>query len=531
MSSNRDLIEVGKFLFEIGKSLFAEADLNKLLPLALDEVIKHTKAQRGMIILYNPQGEPLIEVARDHHQKNIEQPEKQISRTIVNRVRESGQYVVIENALEEPSVDKSLSIRRIGILSVAGAPLRHENEFLGVIYIDNRDVAAVFDDETGKLLSMFAELISVAVKNALEFRRSELQRHRLESEAAQTALKLRQQNELRRQLVAQLAVSEGFNEFKGIKSAAMLEVFNLIMKAAPTDAPVLIVGETGTGKGLVAWAVHSNSLRREQSFVKVNCAGLAENLVESDLFGHVKGAYTGADKDKMGYFETADGGTIFLDEIAKSSVNFQTKLLGVLESGEFLPMGEVKAKFHKTDVRVIAAASPNLRELIAQDRFYLDLFHRLKVMEIYVPPLRERRDDIPELADFFLRRYAEKNRKTIHGLSSEIHELLLRYHWPGNVRELQHAIEHAVIHTDGEIIQADDLPRDVYQPSPGVITGTEGLTYAEAKKNFDRCYFSELLHKTKGNIAEAARLAGMVDRSNLRKMLRELDINAKDFKK
>lgn len=368
MSSHRTLFEIGKFLFEIGKSLFAEADLNKLLPLAIDKVIEQTKAQRGMIIVYGPEGELLFQVARAHHQKDIDQPEKEISTTIVQQVRESGQNVVIKNAREDPRVDKSHSARRIGILSVASAPLRHEGKVLGVIYVDNRDVKAVFDDETGKLLSEFAELISVAVEHALDRQRKDR--------------KFRQERERRRQLEAQLAASEGFDEIKGIKSMVMLEVFDLIKKAAPTDAPVLIIGETGAGKELVAWALHRNSSRREQSFVRVNCAGLAENLLESDLFGHIKGAFTGADKDKMGYFETADGGTIFLDEIAKSTAHFQSKLLGVLEAGEFLRMGEVRAKPHKTDVRVIAAGSPNLRELIAQDRFYLDLFHRLKVVEI-----------------------------------------------------------------------------------------------------------------------------------------------------
>jgi transcriptional regulator with GAF, ATPase, and Fis domain len=504
-------------LFEIGKSLFAEADLNKLLPLAIDKVIEQTKAQRGMIIVYGPEGELLFQVARDHHHKDIEQPEKEISTTIVQQVRESGRNVVIKNAKEDPSFDKSLSIRSIGILSVAGVPLRHEGEFLGVIYIDNRELEAVFDDKTGKLLSEFAELISVAVKNALA-------RQRLENETD----KLRQQIKRRRQLEELLAASEGLDEIKGIKSMAMLEVFNLIKRVAPTNAPVLIVGETGAGKELVARALHTNSLRCEQSFVKVNCAGLTENLLESELFGHVKGAFTGAYRDKAGYFEAADGGTIFLDEIAKSSANFQTKLLGVLESGEFRRVGDEPAKLRKTDIRVIAAANPNIRKLIAEDRFIRDLFHRLNVVEVYIPPLRERHEDIPDLVDFFLLRYAEKYRKTIHGLSSEVHELLLRYHWPGNVRELEHAIEHAVIRTDGEIIQADDLPRDVYQPASTVTIGTERLTYAEAKKNCDRRYFSELLHKTNGNISEAARLAGM-DKSNLSKKLRALGINAKDF--
>lgn len=513
-------------LFEVGKYLFAEADLGKLLPLAIDKVIEQTKAQRGMIIVYGPEGELLFQVARDHHQKDIEQPEKQISTSIVQQVRESGQNVVIKNALEDPRVDKSQSVKDLRILSVAGAPLRHEGEFLGVIYVDNRDVKAVFDDETGKLLSEFAELISVAVKNALARQRLENETQSLKNEAD----KLRQQIKRRRQLEELLAASEGFDEIKGIKSMAMLEVFNLIKRAAPTNAPVLIVGETGAGKELVARALHTNSLRCEQSFVKVNCAGLTENLLESELFGHVKGAFTGAYRDKTGYFEAADGGTIFLDEIAKSSANFQTKLLGILESGEFRRVGDEPAKLRKTDIRVIAAANPNIRKLIAEDRFILDLFHRLTVVEVYIPPLRERHEDIPDLVDFFLLRYTEKYRKTIHGLSSEVHELLLRYHWPGNVRELEHAIEHAVIHTDGEIIQVDDLPRDVHQPPTNVTIENDELTYAEAKKNCDKRYFSELLHKTNGNISEAARLAG-IDKSNLSKKLRALGINPKDYQK
>lgn len=523
MSSYRSLLEAGKFLFEIGKSLFAEADLNKLLPLAIDKVIEQTKAQNGMIIVYSPEGELLFQVARDHYQKDIAQPEKEISTTVIKEVRESGQAVVKKNALEDPRLNKSQSVSTLRILSVAGVPLRHESEFLGVIYIDNRDLKAVFDDETGKLLSEFAELISLAVKNALE-------RRRLEAEAEQKDIKLLRQIERRRQLEKLLAASEGFDEIKGMKSMAMLEVVNLIEKAAPTEAPVLIIGETGAGKELVARALHGKSSRREQSFVKVNCAALAENLLESELFGHVKGAFTGATNDKMGYFETADGGTIFLDEIAKSSANFQTRLLGVLESGEFQRMGEVRAKPRKTDVRIIAAGSPNLRNLIEQDKFYLDLFHRLNIVEILVPPLRERREDFPGLVDFFLRRYATKHKKTIQDLSSEVHELLLRHPWPGNVRELEHAIEHAVILTDGEIIQAGDLPRDVYQPASSPAQESDNLLYADARKNWERGYFSGLLHKTNGNVAEAARLAGM-DKSNLSKKLRNLGINAKDFQK
>ncbi|NUO78806.1 sigma 54-interacting transcriptional regulator [candidate division KSB1 bacterium] len=507
-------------LFEIGKALIEETDFNKLLPLLMDKIIEQTKAERGMIIVHDDAKELKFETARHLGKSDIEHPEFQVSKTVIAKVQQSGKYEVIPNARADPEFDASKSVRRIGLLSVACAPLRSEGKGFGVIYIDNPHEAGRFDDATGRLLNEVGELIVGALKNAL------LQRTR----EAQTIRKLELQSELLRRLQEQLAASEGFGEIKGICSPAMLEVFNVIMKAAPTEAPVLIVGETGTGKELVARALHKHSLRREQAFVRLNCAALAENLLESELFGHLKGAFTGADKDKMGYFETADGGTIFLDEIAKSSAHFQTKLLDVLQSGEFRRVGETEATPRKADVRIIAAAGPNLRELIAQDKFYLDLFHRLKVVEIFVPPLRERHEDIAELADFFLARYAARYKKKIRALSSEIHELLLRHHWPGNVRELEHALEHAVIHLDGEIIAAQDLPRDVLQPASHTTEAREALPYAKAKESCERDYFTRLLRKTNGIVAEAARLAVM-DKSNLSKKLRSLGINPKDFEK
>jgi len=533
MSTYRTLIKVGEFLFETGKSLFAETDLGKLLPLAMDKIIEQTKAQRGMIVVYSPAGELLFQVARDHHQKDIAQPEAQISTTIVNRVRESGRYVVIENALENPLADKSQSIHRLGILSVAGAPLRHEGEFLGVIYIDNRDVTAVFDDETGKLLSMFAELISMAVKNALKHHRSELERQRLEAEAAKTVLKLQQQSERLRQLKEQLAQSEGYDEIKGLKSIAMLEVCNQIEKVASTDSSVLIIGETGTGKELIARELHRKSARAKQPFDTLNCAAQSnEDLQMSELFGHKKGAFTGAVEDRMGYFETADGGTVFLDEIAKSSRPFQTKLLRVLETGEFNRVGETKTR--KTNVRIISAAGPDLPELIKRGEFYPDLYYRLESFVIHLPPLRERREDILEIAEHFLQYFAREHGRNVRAFSNEVRELLLIYSWPGNVRELRNAVNSAVISADGEIIQIKDLPSALQKAGSENNPEVNESTYKQAKRKtidkFDREFLVDLLTKTNGNVAEAARCAGM-DKSNLSKKLHRLRINAKDFEK
>ncbi|MCI0698780.1 sigma 54-interacting transcriptional regulator [candidate division KSB1 bacterium] len=518
MSSYRTLFEVGKFLFEIGKSLFAETDLGKLLPLAMDKVIEQTKAQRGMIIVYGPEGEPLVQVARDHHQKNIEQPEKEISTTIVQRVRESGQYVVVKNALEDPSFDKSLSIPRLHILSVAGAPLRHEGEFLGVIYIDNRDIKAVFDDETGKLLSEFAELISVAVKNALE-------RRRLEAETVE----LRQQIERRRQLEEMLAKSKGYDEIKGLKSLAMLEACKRIENVAGTESPVLILGETGTGKDLVARVLHQKSKRHKQAFVPLNCAAFVNpELLISEFFGHVKGAFSGAEKEKAGYFEAAAGGTIFLDEITKSSLKFQMLLLRVLETGEFSRLGETVVR--RADVRIISAANPNLQQLIEKGDFLQDLYFRLAKFTIQIPPLRERREDIMDIAEYFLQKLSQEHERIVKAFDEKARALLLAYPWPGNVRDLMNAVNDAVISADGEIIEIKDLPSALQQAGPSGGVEMKEFNYNQAKEKFDREFFSALLIETRGNIAEAARRGGM-DKSNLSKKLHRLGINAKDFEK
>jgi len=516
MSSHRTLIKVGEFLFETGKALFAETDLGKLLPLAMDKVIEQTKAQRGMIVVYSPQGELLFQVARDHHRKDIAQPEAQISTTIVNQVRETGRYVVIENALENPLADKSQSIHRLGILSVAGAPLRHEGEFLGVIYVDNRDVTAVFDDETGKLLSEFADLISVAVKNAIE-------RRRLETETVQ----LRKQIERRRHLEELLAQSEGYDEFKGLKSLAMLEAVKRIENVAGTESAVLILGETGTGKDLVARVLHQKSKRHKQLFKPLNCAAFVNpELLISDLFGHCKGAFTGAEKDKAGYFEIADGGTIFLDEITKSSLKFQMLLLRVLETGEYSRLGETVVR--QADVRIISAANPNLQQLIEKGELLQDLYFRLAKFTIHIPPLRERREDIMELAEYFLQKFSQEHGRKVKAFDEKARELLLAYHWPGNVRELMNVVNDAVISAEGEIIYAEDLP--ISLPEEAAPNDPEELNFQRAKQNFEREHIIKALIITGGHVTKAAALCGM-DKSNLIQKMKKYGIKAEDFKK
>jgi len=238
-------------------------------------------------------------------------------------------------------------------------------------------------------------------------------------------------------------------------SGALGAVLAIVKKVAKSNTTVLIRGETGTGKELIAGAIHHNSLRAARNFVKVNCAALQENLLESELFGHEKGAFTGADKQRVGRFEQADGGTLFLDEVGDMSANTQAKILRVLQEHEFERLGGTRTL--RCDVRVITATNRNLPQMVANGQFREDLYYRLNVVSIEMPPLRERKDDIGALATFFLRRFASELKKRVDGLSPDALKLLMRYNWPGNIRELENSIERAVLLSEGPQVTSTDL--------------------------------------------------------------------------
>jgi Nif-specific regulatory protein len=238
-------------------------------------------------------------------------------------------------------------------------------------------------------------------------------------------------------------------------SGALQSVLGVVKKVAKSNTTVLIRGETGTGKELIAGAVHHNSLRAARNFVKVNCAALQENLLESELFGHEKGAFTGADKQRVGRFEQADGGTLFLDEIGDMSSNTQAKILRVLQEHEFERLGGTRTL--RVDVRLIAATNRNLPQMVSTGHFREDLYYRLNVVSIEMPPLRERKEDVTQLAMFFLRRFAGELKKRVDGLGTDAQKLLMRYNWPGNIRELENAIERAVLLTEGPQLSSADL--------------------------------------------------------------------------
>ncbi len=319
------------------------------------------------------------------------------------------------------------------------------------------------------------------------------------------------------------------------QSAKMQAVFALIQQVAPSHSSVLILGESGTGKELAARAIHEMSRRKETPFVVINCSALPETLLENELFGHQKGSYTGAIANKKGLFEEADHGTIFLDEIGDITPAIQVKLLRVLQNGEFRPIGGTE-NLH-TDVRVISATNKDLALSIKQKHFREDLFYRLNVITITLPPLRERKDDIPLLASYFLKHFSEKTQKKISHIATDALQTLQEYHWPGNVRELENVIERAVVLSETDILTARELPPKLlgeifYRQESESPQDLANLAYRQAKEKalnlFNRAYISHLMKETGGNISLASKRAGM-DRSNFKKIVKKSQIDLKEL--
>lgn len=301
-----------------------------------------------------------------------------------------------------------------------------------------------------------------------------------------------------------------FHEFIG-NSAEMQQVFSTIQKVAKTDANILILGENGTGKELVARALHRNSLRKDEVFISVDLGSIAETLFESELFGHMKGSFTDAKKDKPGRFEIASGGTLFLDEIGNLSLPMQAKLLTVLERREITRVGANKP--NHINVRLICATNNNIHHMVQNDSFRQDLLYRINTVEIHLPPLRERTSDIPLLSDHFLNIYSKKYRKKIKGISSDAMRKLNQYHWPGNVRELQHALERAVIMSDTDTLQPDDFLLTTRNEKVAEIE-IDTYNLEEVEKNI----IVKVLKQNQGNVTQAATVLGLTRTSLYRRM-------------
>lgn len=293
------------------------------------------------------------------------------------------------------------------------------------------------------------------------------------------------------------------------KSRKMLDVFDLIKRVSPYKSTVLITGESGTGKELIAKAIHFNSPRKDKPLIPINCAGIPHNLLESELFGYVKGAFTDAKKDKLGFFEQADGGSILLDEIGEMPIQLQAKLLRVLQEGEIVRLGSALPR--KVDVRVIAATSKDLNKEASKGNFREDLFYRINVVRISIPPLRERKEDIPLLARHFLKLYSSNLKKGEIGLSKDALNILLEHDWPGNVRELENVIERAVLMCDGNVIRKEEIFIDIrHKKDPLLLSSSfESLSLKDATKKLEYDLIQRVLKQTGGNRSKAAQILGI----------------------
>jgi len=317
------------------------------------------------------------------------------------------------------------------------------------------------------------------------------------------------------QLQEELKEKYRFENIVG-NSKAMLEVLSLVSKVAKTDSTVLITGESGTGKELIAKAIHLNSRRKNRAFITINCGAIPENLQESELFGHVRGAFTGAIRDKRGLFQEADGGTLFLDEVGETSLSTQVKLLRFLQDGEIRRVGDVDP-IH-VDVRLLAASNRDLTKLIEEGKFREDLYYRLNVIPIHIPPLRQRKDDIPLLINYFVKKYAERENKNVVGVSPEAMILLTGYHWPGNVRELENVVERAVILTSYNLILPEDLPQAIREAHS---RNGEFSSEAEDEKTLEELekqYIIKILEKYNWNQKVASEKLGISTTTLWRKL-------------
>ncbi|MEE4166170.1 MAG: sigma 54-interacting transcriptional regulator, partial [Desulfocapsaceae bacterium] len=396
--------------------------------------------------------------------------------------------------------------------SMICVPLRTRKGFSGVFYALNKQSGS-FIERDMKLLEIMSGTIAVSLENGRLYGELKDHLHTLEQE--------------RHLLLSQAREKAGFSEIIG-SSPPIRRMFALMDKVIAIPTTVLIRGETGTGKELIARVIHYNGPLSDKAFIAENCAALPENLLESELFGYVKGAFTGAVSDKKGLFEIADGGTIFLDEIGEMSLPMQVKLLRVLQEGQFRPVGGQQTK--QVNVRLIASTNRNLTEEISSGNFREDLYYRINVFEIISPPLRERRDDIVHLASHFLEKFAQKYQKPVPGISPHTMDLLTRYNWPGNVRELENEMERAITMAAGRTFISPDLLSD--KISPRGATGSSGAaehfsgTLKEEVRHLEQKMIFEALENTRGNRSLAAKILGL-SRQGLLNKIATYDVNLK----
>ncbi|HEX5706715.1 MAG TPA: sigma 54-interacting transcriptional regulator [Pyrinomonadaceae bacterium] len=488
-------------LLKVSTTISSIRDSQELQHRLLELVFEVVPAERGAIILTDVESDDVVSVCGLDRAGASEQEAVQVSRTVVRQAVEQASAVLSNNVLSGEAFASAESLRSSYVRSLVCVPLVLFGQSLGAIYLTTTDAATRFTEEHLQLLTVVASVAAVALKNAQHVERLEDENRQLRDDVQ----------------IEHNMVGEG---------ERMREVYRFIARVAPTPATVLVRGESGTGKELAARAIHQNSPRAARQFAAINCAALAETLLESELFGHEKGAFTGAVGQRRGRLEAAEGGTVFLDEVGEMSPALQTKLLRVLQEREFERVGGTQTI--SVDVRVVAATNRDLEQAIKDGTFRRDLYYRLNVVSFEMPPLRERREDIPMLASYFAKKYATKFNRKVSGLSAAARACLVSYDWPGNVRELENAVERAVVLGSTDLILPEDLPETLLEAATPQGAGAAGEgggagKYHEAVREAKRQLILSAVEQSGGQLTEAARLLG-VHPNYLHRLIRNLNL-------
>ncbi len=465
-------------LKEISTWVSSVQDLDQLLELIIESATRMMDAKASSLLLLDPRTQKLyFKVATGEKGSDVKQFEIDLGQGIAGHVAQTGEPLLIPDVAHEPRWYKEIS-ESIGFQtrSIACVPMKLNGDTIGVVeIIDKADGSAIHEEDL-KILSVFADLAAQAIGNARKIEHNKNEIRNLKQEL------------------------QGKYEIVG-ESKALRNVISDAIKVANSKASTLILGESGTGKELLARLIHRAGARKDEPMVVLNCAALPETLLEDELFGHEKGAFTGAAAQKIGKFELADRGTIFLDEIGEMSPNMQSKLLRILQDGVFYRVGGNKSI--PVDVRVIAATNRDIEKEVAEGRFREDLYYRLNVVQIRMPPLRERKEDIRLLAEYFLAIFKKERGVSNLVISKEAMKLMTEYDWPGNVREMKNALERAVVMGNGETILPEDLPTFACEPQyPGLQVG---LSLKEATDIFKKEFIALNLKHTGGNRSLAAK--------------------------
>jgi len=490
-------------LYEFSEKLMTMRGLDELLEAMLDAVLEVTGGEKGLILFLDDAfevggsapagagggGKPVVRASRHVKKEAITDTTGVISDSIVRKVLETGRPLIVSDALSDTQFGSSESVLALRLSSVMCAPLVSQGHVIGAMYVGNDRVKGLFERPLLDVLTIFSAQASLILQNAMLLSALRADKDRLSAELK----------------------DKRFGEIIGV-CPSMMEVFRKLQKVATTDISVLITGETGTGKELIAREIHRRSNRVNQPFVVINCGAIPENLIESELFGHVKGAFTGAIASRPGKFQAADKGTLFLDEIGELPLNLQVKLLRALQERVVIRVGDSKPE--RVDIRVVAATNRVLEDEIRAGRFREDLYYRLNVVNIFLPALRERGDDVLIIAKALLSKYADELKSAVQGFTPQALAAIKKNPWPGNIRQLENRLKKALVLCDRTLLTPEDLDLGAGAESPI-------LPLEKAKEEFQRRYVLEVLERNNGNRTQTARDLGVDPRTIFRYLERE----------